>query len=95
MRSGLGSFSNASFVLSNEDGDGQDVDLDDPEFWENTVGLEAPHESLGEYGMKVLFDKISNKQVKVYDPYAEFAEVCPDPNILLLSGGTALNEIIR
>ena len=33
MSSGLGSFSKASFVASNEYGDGQDVDLDDPKFW--------------------------------------------------------------
>ena len=45
--------------------------------------------------MEVLFEKISHNQVKVYDPYADFAEVCTDPDILLLSGGTALNEIIR
>ena len=32
MSSGLGSFSKASFVASTEDGDGQDVDLDDTEF---------------------------------------------------------------
>ena len=45
--------------------------------------------------MKVLFDKIRRNQVKFYDPYAEFSEVFPEPVILLLSGGTALNEIIR
>ena len=45
--------------------------------------------------MKVLFEKRSNKQVKVYDPYADFSEVYPEPDILLLSDGTALNEIIR
>ena len=45
--------------------------------------------------MKVLFEKIIHKQVKVYDPYAEFSEVCPEPAVLLLSGGTALNYTIR
>ena len=95
MRSGLGSFSKASFVASTEDGDGQDVDLDDPDFWEKAVGIEAPHESIGEGGIKILFEKIIHKQVKVYDPYAEFSEVFPEPSILLLSGGTASNEIMR
>ena len=41
--------------------------------------------------MKVIFEKIIRKQVKVYYPYAEFDEVCPEPATLLLSGGTALN----
>ena len=45
--------------------------------------------------MKVLYEKISRKQVNFYDKYADFAEVCPEPGILLLSGGTSLNEIIR
>ena len=45
--------------------------------------------------MKVVFDNRSHKQVKVYDPYYDFSEVFPDPDLLLLSGGTALNEIIR
>ena len=45
--------------------------------------------------MKVIFEKIRRKKVKVYDPHAEFYELCPDPNILLLSVGTALNKIIR
>ena len=95
-RSGLGSFSKASFFASTEDGDGQDVDLDDTDLWEKAADIEAPHESIGQYGMKVLFEKIIRKQVKVYDPYGEFDEVSPEPVILLLfSGGTALNEIIR
>ena len=38
--------------------------------------------------MKVLFDKRIRKQVKVYYPYAEFSEVCTEPAILFLSGGT-------
>ena len=45
--------------------------------------------------MKVLFDKRSRKQVNVYDPYVEFSDVCPETTILLLLGGTPLNEIIR
>ena len=45
--------------------------------------------------MKVLFDKRIRKQVKVYYPYAEFAEVCTEPAILFLLGGTALNDISR
>ena len=45
--------------------------------------------------MKVLFEKRSRKKVKVYDTYDEFPEVCPELAILLLSGGTYLNEIIR
>ena len=95
MSSGMGSFSKASFVVSTEDGYGQDVDLDDPDLQEKDVGLEDTHESIGENGMKVLFEKISRNQVKVYSPYAEFSEVYPEPAILLLLSGTALNEIIR
>ena len=45
--------------------------------------------------MNVLFEKIICKQLKVYDPYAEFSEVFLEPTILLLSGGTDLNKIIR
>ena len=41
--------------------------------------------------MKAFFEKIIHKKVKVFDPYAEFDEVCPEPATLLLSGGTALN----
>ena len=95
MSSSLGRFSKAVFVASTEGVDGQDVDLDDPDFWGNCIGLEAPHESFGEDGMKLLFEKIIHKQLEVYDKYAEFYEVCPEPNILLLSGGKALNDIIR
>ena len=57
--------------------------------------FEAPHESIGEDGMKVIFEKSSRKQVKVYGPYAEFSALCPYPAILLLSGGTVFNEIFR
>ena len=95
MSSGLGSFSKASFFASTEDVDGQDVEPNGPDFWEKDVGLEASHESIGGDGMKVIFEKIRRKKVKVYDPHAEFYELCPDPNILLLSVGTALNKIIR
>ena len=91
----MGSFSKASFVALTEYGDGQDVDLDDPDFWEKAVGIESPHNSIGEDGMKVIFEKRSCKQVKVYDTYADFSEVCPEPAILLLPGGTALNEILK
>ena len=59
----------ASFFASTEDGNGQDVDLDDIEFWEKDVGLEASHASIGEDEITVLFEKISLNQVKVYDPY--------------------------
>ena len=45
--------------------------------------------------MKFLSEKIILKQVKVYDSHAGFAEVYTEPAILLLSGGTDLNEIIR
>ena len=45
--------------------------------------------------MKVLFEKISHKQVKFYDSYYEFDEVCTETAILLLSCGTDLNKIIR
>ena len=95
MSSALGSFSKASFVASTEDGDDQDSNLDDTDFWEKSVGLEATHESIGEDGMKVIFENISHKQVKLHDPYAEFSQVCPESAILLLSCGNSLNEIIR
>ena len=44
--------------------------------------------------MKVIFEKRIRKQVKVYYPYYEFDEVCPETAILFLSSGTDLNEII-
>ena len=47
MSSGLGSFSKASVVVSTGDGYVQDVDLDDPDFWEKDVRLEAPYEYIG------------------------------------------------
>ena len=48
MSIGMGSFSKAIFVELNGNGDGQDVDLDDPDFWEKDFGLESTHESIGE-----------------------------------------------
>ena len=95
MSSGMGGFSRAIFAASTEDGDGQNVDLDDHDFWEKAVGIEDSQESIGEGGIKVIFEKRSRKQVKVYDPYDEFAEVCPYPATLLLSSGTYLNTNIR
>ena len=73
MSSVMGSFSKASFVVSTEDDNGQDVYLGDPYFWEKAVVLEAPHESIGGDGMKVLFEKRSLKKVKVYDPYTNLS----------------------
>jgi hypothetical protein len=71
---GLGSFSKASFVTDTGDGD-KDVDLDDPDFWQKAVGLDAPVETPEE--VENMIDdgvKRSRKQVQVFDPYAEFAE---------------------
>ena len=45
--------------------------------------------------MKVLYENRSLKQVKVYDPYADFDEEYPEPALLFLSSGTVLNEFIR
>ena len=95
MSSGLGRFSKTSFFASTEYVDGQGIELDNPDFWEKAVGLEAPRESICEDGTKVLFEKRSRKQVMVYDPYTDFFKVCPEPAILSLSGGTALNYNIR
>ena len=74
MSSGMGCFGKATFFASTEDGDGQDVDLDDTDFWEKAVGLEASNRSIGEDGIKVLFEKRICKQVKEYNPYDDFAE---------------------
>ena len=95
ISSGLGSFIKACFVASTEDGNDKYVDLDDTDFWEKSVGLEAPHESIGEDGMKIIFEKRRRKQVRVYDIYAELDEVCTEPAILLFSSGTGLNDNIR
>lgn len=74
ISSGLGSFSKASFVASS--GDGEDIDLDDPDFWKKAVGLEAPAVMAtgeGDYD-DVGGKKRNRKQVQVFDPYAAFAE---------------------
>jgi len=78
MSSGLGSFSKASFVATG-DGGAEEVDLDDPDFWEKAVGLDAPPNDPAvdnETTMLLagLESKRSRKQVQVYDPYAAFAE---------------------
>jgi len=70
--SGLGSFSKASFVTSNSDG--KDVDLDDPDFWSKTIGLEAPVETTINENILSEGEKRSRKQVQVFDPYAAFEE---------------------
>ena len=72
--SSLGNFSKASFVTNTEEG-AKDVDLDDPDFWEKAVGLNAPVET-PEEELAMLDDgvKRNRKQVQVYDPYAETAE---------------------
>jgi hypothetical protein len=70
----LGSFSKASFVTATADGE-KDVDLDDPDFWSKSIGLEAPEETPEEIAA-MLDDgvKRSRKQVDVYDPHAEAAK---------------------
>lgn len=75
ISSGLGSFSKASFVADTGD-EQKDVDLDDPNFWEKAVGLDAPPEELGEDEANILYGekKRNRKQVQVFDPYAEFVE---------------------
>ena len=75
MSSGLGSFSKASFVASGDDA--AEVDLDDPNFWEKAIGLEAPTELSLDSDISFLAgleNKRSRKQVQVYDPYAAFAD---------------------
>lgn len=76
MSSGLGSFSKASFVADTGEGGGKDVDLDDPNFWQKAVGLDAPTEPVPEEVAQMIDDgvKRSRKQVQVFDPYAPFAE---------------------
>jgi hypothetical protein len=70
----LGSFSKASFVTATVDGE-KDVDLDDPDFWSKSIGLEAPEETPEEIAA-MLDDgvKRSRRQVDVYDPHAEAAK---------------------
>ena len=73
ISSGLGSFSKASFVANA----GDDIDLDDPDFWKKAVGLDAPPENEVESGILgdgVEGKKRHRKQVQVFDPYAAFAE---------------------
>ena len=72
MNSGLGSFSKASFVTS--DADGKDIDLDDPDFWEKAVGLNAPIENGLDENLMLFGEKRSRKQVQQFDPYASFHE---------------------
>ena len=72
VSSGLGSFSKAGFVASTEEGNGKDVDLYDTEFQGNSIGLEDPHESIGEDGMKIVFEKRICNKINVYDPYDDF-----------------------
>jgi hypothetical protein len=47
LSSGLGSFSKASFVASTGEGDGKDVDLDDPDvrpfFYHHSLHISCPH----------------------------------------------------
>jgi hypothetical protein len=70
---GLGSFSKASFVTDTGDGE-KDVDLDDPDFWKKTAGLEPPVETPEEIA-QMLDDgvKRSRKQVQQFDPFADYA----------------------
>ncbi|KAL7487630.1 hypothetical protein ACHAW6_013214 [Cyclotella cf. meneghiniana] len=76
LSSGLGSFSKASFVASTGDGDGKDVDLDDPDFWAKAVGLQAPPEDMDPNMMLIIDDgsKRARKQVQVFDPHSEMME---------------------
>ena len=76
LSSGLGSFSKASFVASTGEGDGKDVDLDDPDFWSKAVGLEAPPEEIDPTMALIIDDgsKRARKQVATYDPFKEEAE---------------------
>ena len=74
LSSGLGSFSKASFVADTGDG-AQDVDLDDPDFWQKSIGLDAPVETSEE--IENMIDdgiKRTRKQVITYDPFAAFTE---------------------
>ena len=77
LSSGLGSFSKASFVTTTGDGDDKDVDLDDPDFWEKAVGLEAPPEDMDPDMALIITDgsKRSRKQVEVYDPQQAILEM--------------------
>ena len=69
---GLGSFSKASFVTDTGDGE-KDVDLDDPDFWKKTAGLEAPVETPEDVA-QMLDDgvKRSRKQVQQFNPFEDY-----------------------
>jgi len=69
ISSGLANFSKASFVTN--DADGNDIDLDDPNFWEKAVGLDAPDETSATADVNLAGVKRSRKQVQVFDPYAD------------------------
>lgn len=73
LSSGLGSFSKASFVADTGEGDGKDVDLDDPDFWSKAVGLEAPPEEMDEDLALIITDgsKRERKKVAAFDFGAE------------------------
>ena len=76
LSSGLGSFSKASFVASTGEGDGKDVDLDDPDFWAKAIGFEAPPEDL-DPNMALIIEggsKRSRKQVQAFDPLKDEAD---------------------
>lgn len=72
ISSGLGSFSKASFVASTQEG-GEDIDLDDPDFWKKAIGLKE-EEKVPEDQNNLQEKKRNRKQVQQFDPYAAFAE---------------------
>ena len=71
LSTSLGSFSKASFVAG--EGEGKDVDLDDPDFWSKAVGLEAPPEEQDATLALIIGDgsKRARRQVQAYDFGAE------------------------
>lgn len=72
---GLGSFSKASFVTDTGEGE-KDVDLDDPDFWKKTAGLEAPVETPEDVA-QMLDDgvKRSRKQVEQFNPFEDYLKI--------------------
>uniref|UniRef100_A0A7S1B9C3 Uncharacterized protein n=2 Tax=Corethron hystrix TaxID=216773 RepID=A0A7S1B9C3_9STRA len=71
LSSGLGSFSKASFVSADNT---EDIDLNDPDFWQKAIGLDAPpegHDDETSLLLAGLENKRSRKQVQVFDPYAD------------------------
>ena len=72
ISSGLGSFSKASFVTA--DADGKDIDLDDPDFWEKAIGLDASIDSHFDENLQLGDGKRNRKQVQQFDPYTAFHE---------------------